>query len=335
MSISKRNVLTLLFLLIIYGWFLLSQALSPKPSLLKITPADNDTVLFIQPESGKTPIINAIDSAQKEVLVEVYLLSDKDIISSLENAKKRGVVVNIMTEQHPFGGGNLNNTSSKSLIQNGVSFKWTNPSFSLTHEKSIVIDNKEAFILSQNLTTSSFLKNREYNILDTNLTDVKEVRDIFISDWERKNYDPPDSSSLIVCPINCRNGITTIINLGKASIDIEIEDINDPKIVEELVGISKKIKIRLIAPTISQINSNLESLNNLKKGGVEIKTLSSPYIHAKLIIVDKKTAYLGSVNLSTQSMDQNRELGIILINPQNISLLSKTFEKDWEKALAF
>ena len=56
----------------------------------------------------------------------------------------------------------------KNLWRSWITFEWTNSTFSLTHEKSIVIDKNKAFILNQNLTASSFSKNREYDVLDTN-----------------------------------------------------------------------------------------------------------------------------------------------------------------------
>lgn len=330
MLASKRKIATILLFILVYAWFAISQLISPKSTPLNLSGANENIELFVQPESGRTPIIDAINKAQKEILVEVYLLSDKEIISALESAKKRGIIVNVMLEEHPFGGGSLNNQSSQALIKNGVTIKWTSSTFSLTHEKSIVIDNKKVFILSQNLTAASFSKNREYDILDTDPADVGQVREIFINDWERKNYVPKTKSNLIVCPVNCRSAIATLVSSAKSSLDIEMEVIEDPKTIVLFSNLAKKIKIRMVVPTVSQINSNKKALNDLKAAGVSIKTLSSPYIHTKLIVADNKKAYVGSVNLTTQSMDQNREVGIILVQPQTITSFSKTFNSDWE-----
>lgn len=37
-----------------------------------------------------------------------------------------------------------------------------------------------------------------------------------------------------------------------------------------------------------------------------------PYLHAKVILRDGKYAYIGSHNLTTNSLDNNRELGVFL-----------------------
>jgi phosphatidylserine/phosphatidylglycerophosphate/cardiolipin synthase-like enzyme len=53
------------------------------------------------------------------------------------------------------------------------------------------------------------------------------------------------------------------------------------------------------------------------------------YMHAKIIVVDGKTAFVGSENISTQSLDRNRELGIIVSDAGVLNTLQSTFQKDW------
>src|SRR5258708_36941752 len=52
-------------------------------------------------------------------------------------------------------------------------------------------------------------------------------------------------------------------------------------------------------------------------------------MHAKIIVVDGKKAFVGSENISAQSLDQNRELGIIVSDANVLSRLQTTFQKDW------
>ena len=331
MSSLKKNVLTLLLLLLVYSWFFFVHQNKQTPPL-KILGADTNIALFVEPSSGRQPILEAINSAQNEIFVEVYLMSDKQIINALEMAKQRGVVVEVMLEQHPFGGGSLNNATKEELISKGVSFEWANSSFALTHEKTIVIDKNEAFILNQNLTASSFSKNREYDVIDTNPQDVSEIRSMFISDWERKPF-LPGVSHLIVSPINSRTALTTLIKSTTKTIDIEMEVINDDQVISQLCDEAKKIQVRLLVPTFSQIDSNFNSVNKLSACGAFVKTMSSPYVHAKLILVDSAKAYVGSVNLSSQSMDENRELGIILTQNDSLKNLVVSFASDWNKSI--
>ena len=159
-TVSLKKILpTLILVLLVYGWyfFIHQQA---NPSKLNVLGASTNLQLYVQPETGTQPLVDAIDSAQKEILVEVYLPSDKPIIKRFGRCKKsRGIDVKVMMEEHPVGGGSLNNKTKLALdavrcqLLNGV----IQPLLSL-HEKSITIDGSETFVLSQNLTASAFSK---------------------------------------------------------------------------------------------------------------------------------------------------------------------------------
>jgi cardiolipin synthase len=333
--VSLKKILpTLILVLLVYGWYFFVHQTS-HPSKLNVLGASTNLQLYVQPETGTQPLVDAIDSAQKEVLVEVYLLSDKPIINALEDAKSRGVDVKVMMEEHPVSGGSLNNKTKLALDAAGVTTEWSDPSFALTHEKSITIDGSETFVLSQNLTASAFSKNREYDILDTNPPDVTEVRTIFIDDWERKSFAPPQNSNLIESPDNSRAALATLINGATDSIDAETEDIDDNQLIQDLSDKAKTLKVRLIVPTISQLESNKTALQELSSAGVQVRTISSPYMHAKMILSDENKAYIGSINFSTQSMDENRELGIIFTQADDLQTLNATFETDWDRATPF
>src|SRR5260221_14605183 len=146
---AKKFLTPLVLILLVYFWFFFLHQ-RPVATPKQVLGINTNITLFIEPESGNKPILDAINSAQKEILVEVYLLSDKDVISALENAKARGVGVNVILEAHPFGGGNINPKTKTELIAHGIAVSNSSPKFALTHEKAIIIDNVEAFILSQN-----------------------------------------------------------------------------------------------------------------------------------------------------------------------------------------
>lgn len=332
MQFIRKRFLFLIFVLCIYIAYFVAHIPHQMPH--NVLGAQSNLFLFEEPKDGKEPVLSAIDSATKEVDVEVYLLSDKDVIASLVNACQRGVVVRLMLEEHPFGGGNINKTTQQDLQNTCVQTEWTNPSFSLTHEKTIAIDGNEVFILNQNLTTSSFSKNREYDILDRNQKDIDEIQKIFNADWARNATNLSDEN-LVVSPVNSRNTLTSLIDSATRNITIEMEVIDDPQIINLLIEKAAKTHIQLILPSFSQLAANKKIAERLSNAHIEIKTLSSPYIHAKLIVSDNKKAYIGSVNLTTQSMDENREVGIVLSQPDVLHELSEDFQSDWQEAAPF
>ncbi|MEN6395433.1 MAG: phospholipase D-like domain-containing protein, partial [Methanoregula sp.] len=80
-------------------------------------------------------------------------------------------------------------------------------------------------------------------------------------------------------------------------------------------------------------NKNIPSLATLNAGGVQAKTITSLYIHAKMVLADYGTpdqvAYIGSENLGTGSLDQNRELGILVTEKPILDRLESVFSQDW------
>lgn len=330
MSWIKKNALFLSLVIFVYGAFFLFNQ-TPHKAQISVLGARSNLYIFEEPEDGRKPILDAIDNAQQEILVEMYLLSDKQIINALTQEKEKGIAVKVLLEKNPFNGGSLNTQAKKTLENSGVNVQWTNPSFTLTHEKTIVIDNKEVFILNQNLTSSSFGKNREFNIIDENSRDITEIKNIFNADWQRKSYTPT-VSQLVVSPDNAREKLMGLLQNSAKQIDIEMEILDDKDIVSLLMEKAKTTQIKIIIPDLSKVSSNKDVAVKLKNAGILIKIINKPYIHAKLILSDNTKAYIGSVNATTRSMDQNRELGIIISQENIITNIVNVFETDWSKA---
>lgn len=184
------------------------------------TSAPQNVKLFIEPQAGERVITGAITSAKKSVWVEMYLLTDKKVISALEDTARRHIDVRVMLEDHPYGGGSVSPTETLDKLKAaGIQTKTTNPDFALTHEKGMVIDGTTAYIMTSNFTLTALgagksTLNREYGIIDTNTQDVKNVQDIFTDDWNRTQAKV-SSSNLVVSPINSRNTFITLIKSAK------------------------------------------------------------------------------------------------------------------------
>src|SRR5215831_5008249 len=86
--------------------------------------------VFVEPDDGEQVITNAIANAQKSIWIEMYILSDRNVIRALEEAANRGLDVRVMLEPHPFGGGSSPTKTLDLLAASGVKTQFTNPSFS-------------------------------------------------------------------------------------------------------------------------------------------------------------------------------------------------------------
>jgi len=51
-------------------------------------------------------------------------------------------------------------------------------------------------------------------------------------------------------------------------------------------------------------------------------------MHAKAMIIDGDTAYVGSINFTKNSIERNREIGLIFTDSVAINFLEKNFLSD-------
>ncbi|GLV56990.1 hypothetical protein KDH_38290 [Dictyobacter sp. S3.2.2.5] len=292
--------------------------------------------LYIEPDAGEKVITNAISGAKKSVWLEIYLLTDKKVINALEDAAHRHVDVRVMLEVHPYGNGSVSPQQTlEKLRAAGIKTQATSPDFALTHEKGMVIDGQTAYIMTSNFTNaalgnSKYTLNREYGIIDSNAQDVKSVQNIFTADWNRQPFKL-NNSRLVVSPLNSHSTFLSLIGSAQKSISIEAEEMQDSKVEQALTTAARRgVKIQVVLPDSSSNDSNQEGITTIKKGGAQVKQDKRLYMHAKIIIVDQHKAFVGSENISTASLDKNRELGIVVSDASVINALSQTFQSDWQ-----
>ena len=321
----------LIAFLFVIALLIYSKVLAPKTNNPQtINSIDSQIGLIIEPDMGKTPILSAIKDAKSSIDLEVYLFSDTDVLQELEDAKKRGVKIRVILEENPYGGYSSNTETKDKLSYYGIDWKWDNKNYEFTHSKFLLIDNKTGYIMNLNLSNASFTKNREFAIVTTDRTVVEELKKIFEADWNREPYNPPENSPLVVSPENSRKILTTLLKRGRGEILIYAEVLDDQEIKDILKqrrAYGAEVKVILADP--ESIPSNADTFKELVRYGVDCKYVFTPYIHAKVIIVDETYAFIGSENLSTNSLDENREVGIVISDKEVINKIAEQFVADF------
>lgn len=300
----------------------------PPPTSPAQTGLASVTGVFITPGDGRKPILDEIAAASTSIDMEIYIATDTTILEALEEAQARGVLVRVMLEQHPFGGDGRQPDVFDRLQAAGIEVRWSNPVFRFSHIKMLVIDNEVLLVMNLNLTTSTFTGNRDFGVITNQPAAVQTAAAIFEADWTRG--PEPDPGPLVVSPTNARPVLRDLINSATTSIDVYAEVLRDPEMMDALAAAAERgVQVRII---ISPSNSFDQERAALADAGVEIRLLSNLYIHAKMVLVDGKQAFIGSQNFSATSLDQNRELGIILDDPVSLSRLSRVFDLDFRAA---
>jgi phosphatidylserine/phosphatidylglycerophosphate/cardiolipin synthase-like enzyme len=291
--------------------------------------------LAIEPQDGINPIIQLINQSHREIDLGVYYLSDRKILSALKAACERGVKVQVMVEPKPYGMKPWQILKEvRAIVATGARFKWV-PSRFVSHDghylfyhAKYICNEHECEIGTANFDWSAFHRNREYLYVTNNSAMVHAVHLVFQSDWNREHTKVFAHKILVLSPKSTDRLLEVIRQPG--AIDIESEELgNDSQILSNLAA--KGRELRLILPsTISQDDQH--NVVYLREQGCQVRFFSKKriYMHAKMI-VGNKWAFIGSENFTWTSLQNNREMGVIL-NGLDITKLQTQFNWDWKLA---
>jgi phosphatidylserine/phosphatidylglycerophosphate/cardiolipin synthase-like enzyme len=306
--------------------------------------------LITLPDQGPQGLVNAVKGAQKSIQLEIYMITNSgtagEIVNALVERAKAGVDVRVMVESKPFippqpphcdqaGNVDVNKKARESLIAGGVKVKYASPRFKYTHEKAMVIDGSTAYIMTTNFTGAAFLNNREYVVVDRIPADVAEVAAVFEADWQERPY-VPQNPAIVLSPTNSRSRLRDLLASATKSIEMNIEFAMDPELIG-LMGAKAKagVDVQVLLSAHGKDKCTGESVNDeeariLTANGVtKFAFMKKLNLHAKAIVVDGVRAYIGSENLTANSLDNNRELGLIFTDRTLINTLLKSMRNDW------
>ncbi len=204
--------------------------------------------LIVLPDDTSKEIIDAINSAEKSLLIKMFLFSDPDLLTAVVDAKKRGLEIRVMLNPARRNGEEENEDTRKMLEEAGIEVRDSNPNFIITHEKSMVVDKRVAFVKSLNWETKNFTETRDYAIITSHKHEVEEIILCFEADWNRSDFDPGDDAKLIWCSNNGRTRIARFIDEAKHSLFIQNERFQDLVIIERIVrAASRGVKVHVMA----------------------------------------------------------------------------------------
>lgn len=251
-------------------------------------------------------------------------------------AHKRGVNVRVMLNPARRSGETENEESRRQLVEAGVSVLDSNPEFDLTHEKSMVVDDTQAFVMSLNWETRNVTETRDYAIVTTASEETSEIAACFDADWHRKKFVPPPQSALIWCNTNGRERFAHFIDRAEKSLWLQNERYQDAVIIERVVRAARRgVKVHILArpPHSLKADKLIEGVGGLRimeDVGAKVHKLKGLRLHGKMMLADGKRAIVGSVNLAPGSFDARRELAIEVDDPVVIAGLEKVAKHDWE-----
>jgi phosphatidylserine/phosphatidylglycerophosphate/cardiolipin synthase-like enzyme len=167
--------------------------------------------LIIQPDDGRTPILEAIAGATDNIRLTIYEITDlqsveqtpaapaDSIVQALINKAKSGVSVQVIVDQDKFSTGSSSaqiKQAVEALRTAGAVVHPSSSAFCVTHQKTFIIDSPTstnprlqgtAIILSLNLMPGYFGGTRDYGVITIDPDVVNEAARVFDSDFNLAN----------------------------------------------------------------------------------------------------------------------------------------------------
>ncbi len=296
--------------------------------------------LLVLPDDSAQPILDAINGAGKSLRIKMFVFSDPSLLKAVIAAQRRGVTVQVMLNPARRSGEIENQESRKALHAAGVEVIDSNPAFDLTHEKSMVVDDRIAFVKSLNWETRNLTETRDYAVLTDHEHEVAEIKECFTADWNRKQFSPGESAHLIWCKGNARDRIAQLIDRTKHTLFVQNERYQDSIIIEHLVRAKMRgVKVQVMArpPHTLKEEKLVEGVGGLRimdDVGIEVHKLKHLRLHAKMLLSDGERAIVGSINLTPGSFDSRRELAIEVADENVIERLGEVVRHDWKHSHA-
>lgn len=313
-------------------------------NLIKIlkeeTPEKGNLSLEIY-ELDDPTIENAIVDLAKDKDANFSLIYD-DFISKDKNPSDR--------EQF------IENHEQKFCIDNNFECYPSSTAYNLTHTKTFLIYGKLAIIMTANLiddasktVNQTWNSSRDFALCTSDKNVITSIQSIFDCDMSTSDQHIKESpnnicSNIVLSPVNSYEQIKNLISQANSSIDIYMESFSQTDILDELAKKAEEgIKVRALVQDAfvfgtswneirayefyNKYKNNKNVLNNFDIRLCHID--DTLYIHAKAIQVDEKSFYIGSVNISNNSMKEDREIGIIYTDKTIAQAIKKQFDADW------
>lgn len=282
--------------------------------------------LYISPIDSFDNFLLSLDG-NEEIKIQTYEFTQKTIKKKLHELLQDWTDIQLIMENYKYK--QYQNTWNKieEEFGNYENFQIENDNKMGTnyiHSKINLLD--DAFwIQTANLTHSSFFKNREHFFYSENQEILENLEYIFDKDFVWDEIYPEEiHPNLLICNINCRDKIEELLLNAEKSIKIQTQYIID-KEVTEILKQKSDLELEFL---LSYTENNYDIMEYF--GPWIARYVDDLYIHTKTILIDDEILLVGSMNLSDNSLDNNREVWILLVDDTVIEKYLAQFEKDWK-----
>jgi cardiolipin synthase A/B len=287
-------------------------------------------VLISEPQASNQPFVAMIENAHHSIELTMYELDDSQVEHALAAAATRGVDVRVLLNGGYYDERETDNASAFAYLdRHRVHVRYSPTYFALTHQKTLTVDGTESAIMTLNLD-GGYSTTRDFAVIDRQPQDVRAIVQTFDDDWAEQRATPSNGSGDLVWSPGAASTVVGLIESARHSIDLENEEMAYTPATDALCAAADRgVDVRIVMTYDREWSSALAALEHC---GAHIRLYYGEryYIHAKILLVDGARALVGSQNLSTTSLDDNRELGLVVTYRPLLTQLAAAFESDFD-----
>lgn len=266
----------------------------------------------------KQVILYAIKQAKKTIWMQIYALTDHDLIASLKEKEASGIHVTLFYDE-----------TASIALNHHFTHAFPVQCTGLMHRKIMIIDEATIFIGTANFTPSSlyFHQNVILACFDPELAKEIQLGHHFsatasIGDHYFEWFFLPDFEGKAL------RRLKTLIQEAKQEITIAMFTLTHPEILEELLTARKRgVEITVIVDGYSAKGASKEALQKLIPHQIHInRSQGKELLHYKLALFDNEWVVMGSANWTKHAFSNNQDCLMILH-------LSSSKESQWWKQL--
>ena len=343
-------------LLLLAALFLFFQAQGARaPSLLRGTPSPTPggtgiELYFTRPEAGGASVQTAriesalsisIESAERTVEVAAYHLDLPSIEEALIRTHRRGVTVRVVTESE-----NVLEPAVTALQAAGIPVLGDRRE-GLMHHKFIVIDGRQVWTGSMNLTWNDLVRN------DNNLirVDSEQLAEDYRVEFDEMWADRFGADSIANTPYphltvdsvpvevyfapddGVAARVVPWIQSAAGRIDFLAFSFTSDEIGQAIVDrAAAGVAVRGVMDA-SQAEGSGAEYGRLRLAGVDVRLDGNPgLMHHKVIVVDGQAVLTGSYNFSRSAEERNDENALLVFDPGVAFWFGQEFERVFEMA---
>lgn len=282
--------------------------------------------MYVDGEEAFKRIDEVLRDARHTIIIHMFIWLDdptgRSVAKRLVEAADRGVKVHVAKDiSGDFFEMDRDFLTTQTVGEGVWKRFWKHPNITVetaeerNHAKVYIIDGETILFGGMNIADDYRYEWHDFLI---ELRGARFVHEYLSGKARAYKHDPVRLVLNTLHQMGMRDAVTEILNAAQHEIIMEQAYLSDPAILDLLAQRSHEgIRVRIILPEKSGVHHSaniVATATLMEKGNDEyLEIFRYPgMLHAKLILVDRNRAFIGSANMMTLSLDAMGEINVLI-----------------------